>query len=249
MKPNSNTSKISVSLSAAKSNKISLVHKNKPSNDVFPSFGENRSNQKNASSNDNQKIMNEFEILKMLDHPNDFKKVPSILYEECPTDLNQVIRNKIFSKVQLVYSIFHIAEGMKYIHSCKIVHSYLKPTNILISDDGTIKISDFKNAQKTSSENEIKKIVDVHSFGEIVYFILSGCEFNSSEKEAVLDSFTSSARKLIESCLYDERERRTTFVMICDILDKNIFKLISLSQQETQDVSKLIDQYRKNIIH
>mgnify|MGYP001063004474 CR=1 FL=1 len=81
------------------------------------------------------------------------------MLEECPNDLNQVIQNKIFSKVQLVSSIYQIAEGMKYIHSQKINHLNLKPTNILISEDGTIKISDFKNAEKVSSENETKKLM------------------------------------------------------------------------------------------
>lgn len=45
----------------------------------------------------------------------------------------------MFSKVQLAYSIYQIADRMKYIHSQKVVHLNLKPTNIFILEDGTIK--------------------------------------------------------------------------------------------------------------
>ena len=202
--------------------------------------------------------MNEFEIMKMLDHPNVLKavdiiyndtKVPSILYEKCPTDLNQAIQTKTFSKVQLVYSIFEIAEGMKYIHSHKIIHLNLKPRSILISEDGTIKIGDFKNAEKVTSENEIKENDDIYSFGEIIYFILSGREINDSEKESVIESFPLLAQQLIKTCFYNDLECRPTFEMICDILLQNNFNLISLSQQEIEDVSKLISQYQQNSMH
>ena len=36
-----------------------------------------------------------------------------------------------------------ILEPMKYLHSQKITHADIKPVNILINKDGTIKIADF----------------------------------------------------------------------------------------------------------
>ena len=71
---------------------------------------------------------------------------------------------------------------------------------------------------------------------------MSGFEINESEKETVLETFPLLARQLIEACFYDDIERRPTFEMICDILEQNNFNLISLSQQEIEDLSKL--QYR-----
>ena len=62
---------------------------------------------------------------------------------------------------------------MNYIHSLKIVHLNLTLASIIISKDGTIKISDFKRAQKVTSENEVKEMDDFYSFGKIVYFILN----------------------------------------------------------------------------
>ena len=158
-------------------------------------------------------------IIKLRDINYNDKKIPSILFEECPTNLSHAIQNKMLSNVQIVYSIFQITEGMKYIHSMNIIHLNLKPKNILISDDGTIKISDFKNAEKATNKNEIKENDDIYSFGEIVYFILSGREINNSEKETVLKSFPLLAQQLIEACFYDDLERRPTFEIICDILE------------------------------
>ena len=130
---------------------------------------------------------------------------------------------------------------MNYIRSNKIVHLNLNPTNILISKDGTIKISDFKNAQKNTSNNEAKENDDIYSFGKIVYFILSGREINDSEKETIVKSFTLLAQQLIEACFYNDIECRPTFEMICDILEANNFNLIPLSQQEIEEISRLVN--------
>ena len=67
----------------------------------------------------------------------------AILVEYCPMNLNDAIKNKTFSKVQRVCSIYEIASGMKLLHLNRIIHRNIKPSNILISKNGQIKISDF----------------------------------------------------------------------------------------------------------
>ena len=64
-------------------------------------------------------------------------------------------------------------------HSSKI-----NTTSIFISEDGTIKISDFKNGEKLTSENKIKEIDDFYSLSEIVNLILSGYEINSEIRKS-----------------------------------------------------------------
>ena len=209
---------------------------------------------KNLSGSGHQNISNitnEFEIMRMVNHPN-VLKVQDISYNDennpyskyC-TNLKQSIQE--FSNIQRVYLIYQIAEGMKYIHSCKIVHVNLDPSSIFISDEGIIKISDFKKAQKMTQENQIEQTDDVYSFGKLVYFILSGSEINKSVKEIDLKSFTLLAQQLIESCFDDDLENRTSFEITCNVLEQNKFNLISLSQQEFEEFLELLDQYKKQI--
>lgn len=103
---------------------------------------------------DVQYFINGYEIMKLLNLPNIIKaygiflsdktkSTPSILLEYCEKTLNKVIKDKTLSQIDIVFAIYQIAEGMKYFHSKKIIHRYLKPLNILISNDDTLKISDF----------------------------------------------------------------------------------------------------------
>ena len=100
-----------------------------------------------------KKFMQEYELLRMLNHPNILKAYgiflsnekmpPSILLEHCMYDIGKAIKKKSLTNIKIIYSIYQIAEGMKYIHFRKIIHRDLKPSNILICNDGTIKICDF----------------------------------------------------------------------------------------------------------
>ena len=234
-----------------------LGHQNINNNSDVSLWGKKLSkNQSELERQNTSKITNEIEIMKMVNHPNVLKvqgisyndeNNPSISYSKCYTNLKQSIQKN--SKVQCVYFIYQIAEGMKYIHSCNIVHVNLDPSSIFISDEGIIKISDFKNAQKMTQENQNCQMDDVYSFGKLVYFILSGTEINNSIKEIDLNSFTLLAQQLIESCFDDDLENRTTFEIICNVLEQNKFNLISLSQQEFEEVFELIDHYKKQIAH
>ncbi|KAK8842942.1 hypothetical protein M9Y10_025808 [Tritrichomonas musculus] len=108
----------------------------------------NQLNQENL-----QIFMKEHEILKMLNHPNVLKtygiflsdetNLPSILLEHCVNDLDCAIKNKSLSKTQISFIIYQMAEGMKYFHFKKIIHCDLKPSDILIDENGIIKICDF----------------------------------------------------------------------------------------------------------
>lgn len=153
-----------------------------------------------------QNFIKEYEILNMLNHPNvlktfgiflsDEKTPASILLEYCTNDIGKAIKDKLLSKVDIVFSIYQIAQGMKYIHSNNIIHRDLKPSNIFIANDGTIKIADFgiskimsADEQQTSMTGNIGTLyfmapeimngekydskVDVYSFGVLIFFILN----------------------------------------------------------------------------
>ena len=131
-------------------------------------------------------LVNELEIMKYLNHPNVLKAECetvnnqnhqlSILVEYCSSNLERAVKEGSLSKAQQVFSIHQIAEGMKYIHSQKIIHRYLMLSSIQLTSSGKIKIGEFEYSRIIKSDHPSKEeqMADVSSFGKIVYFILSG---------------------------------------------------------------------------
>ena len=100
--------------------------------------------------------LREIAILKSLKHPNiinqvgvfnqGFKKF-SIIFEFADGDLkNRVDKLKpgeFFTEETIKKWMYQILLGTAYCHSQMVLHRDLKPNNILITDDDTIKIADF----------------------------------------------------------------------------------------------------------
>ena len=59
------------------------------------------------------------------------------------TDLNQVIKAKILEEIHIRYIIYQLLKALKYIHSAKLLHRDVKPSNILIDASCKIKLCDF----------------------------------------------------------------------------------------------------------
>ncbi|XP_061763931.1 calcium/calmodulin-dependent protein kinase kinase 2 isoform X1 [Nerophis ophidion] len=101
-----------------------------------------------------ERVYQEIAILKKLDHPNVVKLVevlddPSedhlyMVFElvkqgavmEVPTD-------KAFSEDQARFYFQDLLRGMEYLHYQRIIHRDVKPSNLLVAEDGHIKIADF----------------------------------------------------------------------------------------------------------
>ena len=216
--------------------------------DLLEKIGNYKSKEPNDQNPESiQRLIDEFKIMITLKHPNILKlygllvnpktQLPSILQEQYPFTLEQAIKDKNLSKVQKTYSIYQIAAGMNYIHSRQIVNIDLNPSCIFISEEGIIKISGFGNAQLITDENKSVKINDVYSFGKLVYFILS-------DGENIPKDFSTKSNHLINACWCRELDKRPTFEVICDILENIKFNLLPLSQEEIQEVSSMIDQYK-----
>ncbi|KAL5961434.1 Mitogen-activated protein kinase kinase kinase 12 [Taenia solium] len=139
----------------------------------------------------------------------------SILMEYCPngTFFELLHNNPPVSIDNIIDWTQQIAQGMNYLHSHKVVHRDLKSPNILISEDGQLKISDF-GVSKEFTENSTKMSfagtvawmapeimrgepcsfkVDVWSFGVIVWEILT-CEvpFNGVDCGAIIYGIASN---------------------------------------------------------
>ncbi|KAK8850065.1 LIM domain kinase 1 [Tritrichomonas musculus] len=180
---------------------------------------------------DMQHFIHEYEIMILLDHVNILKALsiflsatkPCILFESCYISLLNGIKNRVFSNKQLILIIYQIAEGMRYVHSKKIIHSNLNPENILITTDGTVKIAGFGLSRLKTDDNTDASIyeeipysfykapeiikgdalydekVDVFAFGFLVFFILNQGNYPKITKSVLslnLFEFRSSSSSL-----------------------------------------------------
>ena len=243
-------------------------------------------NTSNKTHQQFKQFIKEYEIMNMLDHPNILKafgiylrsknRPPSILLEFCKCNLEAAINDKLFSNVDIAFVIYQIAEGMKYVHKLKIIHRNLKPTNILIATDGTIKISDFGisklmtpeeitmtmgvgtqkfMAPEIINEDEYNEKVDVYSFGVLVFYILSGgkmpkitvTQIGNGKKAEIPSDFTQSAKNLINECWNFDPADRPSFEDICRKLVLNAGSLLKFSNQEIKNVNDLIQNHQQRI--
>ena len=161
-----------------------------------------------------QKLMNEIKIHKSLDHKNIVKffsyfEDESFIYiilEICTCEsLSAVLRRrKRLMELEVQSYMKQILEGLKYLHSLKIIHRDIKLGNILLNQRMEVKIADFGLSTKLEYEGERKRTicgtpnymapeilssdsghsyeVDIWSIGIMIYTMLVGKPpFQSSE--------------------------------------------------------------------
>ena len=91
-----------------------------------------------------------------------------LIFECLPSDLKKIIKSNLhLNMLDVKLLVYHILCGLKYIHSCAVLHRDLKPGNILLDDDYLIKICDFGLARcvtKMEDDDEVieEKVVDNH---------------------------------------------------------------------------------------
>ncbi|KAK8883703.1 hypothetical protein M9Y10_042801 [Tritrichomonas musculus] len=232
-------------------------------------------------------FIQEYEIMNILHHPNVLDAIgifmssasipPCILLEYCPTNLQKAVESMSFSNTETVKVIYQIAEGMKYIHSKKVIHRDLKPTNILLSSDGTVKICDFGisklmtieeqtmtrglGSQKfmapeiLNEEDNYDEKVDVYSFGVVVFFVLSSgqlpkiklFDIPKGKKAEIPPSFTEFSKNLINDCWNLDPKDRPSFEEIVDRMIKNNFNLVLLNKTEIRNVEAFVKQHASKI--
>ena len=78
-----------------------------------------------------------------------------LIFECLPSDLKKLIKSSTFLKMDDVRMyVYHILCGLKYIHSCAVLHRDLKPGNILIDHDYQVKICDFGLARCVNRDTD-----------------------------------------------------------------------------------------------
>ena len=117
-----------------------------------------------------KRTLRELKILRLLDNENvmklvtiqlpvskeDFQEI-YMVSELMETDLSSIIKSpQALSDDHCQFFIYQLLRGIKYIHSCGILHRDLKPRNILVNSNCDLKICDFGLARANIPDLNMK---------------------------------------------------------------------------------------------
>ncbi|KAJ6371839.1 hypothetical protein OIU77_002203 [Salix suchowensis] len=112
-------------------------------------------------------LENEIAILEGLDHENiiqyygtlnDGEMVYIFLELVSHGTLQQAYKNCRFKESQVSHYTRQILQGLKYLHSCNVVHGDLKCANILVTELGRIKLADFGLSKSMEDHSQSLKL-------------------------------------------------------------------------------------------
>lgn len=106
---------------------------------------------------DCKRIVREIAILRRLHHvnivglldiiePNDIENFDTLylVMEYCQSDVKKLVKSATHLQLEHIQLLmYNLLCGLKYIHSAEVIHRDMKPANILINEDCSLKICDF----------------------------------------------------------------------------------------------------------
>ncbi|KAK3598344.1 hypothetical protein CHS0354_026602 [Potamilus streckersoni] len=207
-----------------------------------------------------ERVYKEIAILKKLDHPNVVRLVEVV---DDPEEDNLYLAFELVEKgdinpmdnpfsEDLAWSYFRdVVMGIEYLHYQKIIHRDMKPSNLLLGDDGHIKIADFGVSNEFTgtdvyltntagtphfmapeSLSEIKenfrgKALDIWAMGITLYFFLMGhCPFEDHNILALHNKILKDQVVFLEKPVISENVKD----LILKMLDKNPENRITLPE-------------------
>ncbi|EAN85514.1 Mitogen-activated protein kinase 6 [Trypanosoma cruzi] len=113
------------------------------------------------NATDAQRTFREIMFLQALSHPNIIKllhvhratndKDIYLVFEYMETDLHVVIRANILEDIHKQFIIYQLLKTLKYLHSAELLHRDMKPSNLLVNSDCSMKVADFGLARSILS--------------------------------------------------------------------------------------------------
>lgn len=92
------------------------------------------------------KELSHVNIVKLIEVINTIKKL-TLVFEYVPRDLKKIIDDtndgRGLNKLTVKSYLYQLVRGVHHIHKHKILHRDLKPGNLLVTDNGIVKIADF----------------------------------------------------------------------------------------------------------
>ncbi len=168
--------------------------------------------------------------------------------------LEQYCQEKPLSESEAAYLIIQICEGLEILHGMDIIHRDITPTNIILGNDGVIKIIDYGIARTEKSDaahdthilgtegfaapeqfgfRQSDPRTDIYSVGVLMNYLLTGGKLPSEE----LYTDNQKLSQIIKNCIELEPRQRFDNVTLLKnmILEKNFgaYKKYSKSKQHT----------------
>jgi serine/threonine protein kinase len=107
----------------------------------------------------NQYVIELLDIMYDTSNPN-FDTI-FLIFAYAPSDLKKIIKSAIHLNIlDIKLLVYHILCGLKYIHSCAVLHRDLKPGNILLGDNYQVKICDFGLARSVTNDEPDEILIE-----------------------------------------------------------------------------------------
>ena len=132
--------------------KINLAYCNAGKDDGVPTSILREVGLQNALKNISHPNIQELKECQILSstESNEFCESMVIKYDYEKHNLREYLTSVGKSKKQIQKLMYQILEGMKKLHEVGIIHRNLKPDNILVSEAGQVKVSDFTQSRISS---------------------------------------------------------------------------------------------------
>jgi len=176
------------------------------------------------------------------------------------------ITNKCYKEVEIASIIVMVLKALQYLHLQKICHKNMKLSNILLNNDGVIKLSDINiNFNKIDNNSKIKKVppellkennkdnysikTDIWYLGLICIELAEG-DFNNGDKNNNNNGNLWSLEFIdfIQKCLNEDEVKRPSAANLLNhnfILNNNKGKIII--KKKINSIRPLIDIYIEKI--